>query len=71
MRVFVHGCAATPLKLLDALAEHGKHSTLRNVEMVHIHTEGPAIYTQPEYEGNSSPIVIFTDILSYKNDTCN
>ena len=52
MRVYVHGCAATPLALLDAMADHGASSRLHNVEVIHIHTEGPAIYTKPEYDGN-------------------
>jgi len=51
MRVFVHGCAATPLTLLDALARHGLAAKLRNVEMIHIHTEGPGVYVQPEFNG--------------------
>lgn len=37
-RVFVHGGAATPLALLRALAERG--AALRDVELVHLHTEG-------------------------------
>jgi len=51
MRVFVHGCAATPLTLLDALAKHGLKSKLKDVELIHIHTEGPAVCVQPEYDG--------------------
>ena len=51
MRVYVHGCAATPNALLEPLAKYGKAANLHNVEMIHIHTEGPALYAQPEYEG--------------------
>ena len=51
MRVFVHGCAATPLTLLEALAKHGLKSRLKDVELIHIHTEGPAECVQPEYDG--------------------
>lgn len=50
-KVFVHGAAATPNPLLEALSEHGLKSGLRNVELIHIHTEGPAIYSKPEFEG--------------------
>ncbi|MEO8797480.1 MAG: acetyl-CoA hydrolase/transferase C-terminal domain-containing protein [Polyangiaceae bacterium] len=46
-RIFVHGCAATPLRLLDALVQRA--DAFRNVELVHLHTEGPAVYTKPEY----------------------
>lgn len=51
MRVFVHGCAATPLTLLDALAKHGLAARLKDVELIHIHTEGPAVCVEPEYDG--------------------
>ena len=51
MRVFVHGCAATPMVLLEAAAKYGVAAKLKNVEMIHIHTEGPGIYAKPEYKG--------------------
>jgi len=47
----VHGCAATPLTLLDALAKHGLAARLKDVELIHIHTEGPAVCVEPEYDG--------------------
>lgn len=50
-RVYIHGAAATPVKLIEAMTEHGKKAKLRNVEIMHIHTEGPGTYNQPEYEG--------------------
>ncbi|XP_064649750.1 4-hydroxybutyrate coenzyme A transferase-like [Lineus longissimus] len=50
-RVFIHGAAATPIALIDALTKHGKQSRLKNVELIHIHTEGVAEYTKPEFEG--------------------
>ena len=51
MKVFVHGAAATPNLILDALCRHGKQSHLKNVQLFHIHTEGPALYNKPEFEG--------------------
>ena len=39
MRVFVHGGAATPLVLMDALLEEADR--LRDVELIHLHLEGP------------------------------
>jgi acyl-CoA hydrolase len=45
--VFVHGAAATPNTLLDALVE--QHDRLRVVELIHLHTFGEATYAQPEY----------------------
>ena len=51
MKVFVHGCAATPNYLLGKLADHGLKSNLKDVELIHIPTVGPAVYNEPEYEG--------------------
>jgi len=45
-RVFFHGMAATPTKLIEALV--GRSGELRDVEIVHLHTEGEAIYAAPE-----------------------
>ncbi|XP_076067130.1 succinyl-CoA:acetate/propanoyl-CoA:succinate CoA transferase isoform X2 [Oratosquilla oratoria] len=49
--VFVHGAAATPILLLKALTKHGKENNLSNVTICHIHTEGPALYAQPDCDG--------------------
>ena len=38
---------------LTALAKHGKDARLHDVELINIHTEGPALYAQPEYEANA------------------
>jgi acyl-CoA hydrolase len=45
-RVYVQAAAATPTILTKALAEIA--SELRNVEVCHLHTEGPAPYANPE-----------------------
>jgi acyl-CoA hydrolase len=44
-RVFIQGGAATPQRLVNALAE--RHTELNNIEIVHLHTEGDAPYVQP------------------------
>lgn len=49
-RVFIHAVAAAPLKLINAMTERA--SELRNVEIVHLHTEGDAPYTRPEFAEN-------------------
>uniref|UniRef100_A0A1W7R9E6 4-hydroxybutyrate coenzyme A transferase n=1 Tax=Hadrurus spadix TaxID=141984 RepID=A0A1W7R9E6_9SCOR len=49
--VFVHGAAATPRILVPAMAEYGKKAGLKDVTVCHIHTEGPAEYGLPEYQG--------------------
>lgn len=36
------------MELLEALTEHGKSAGLKNVQVCHMHTEGPALYCQPE-----------------------
>ena len=51
MKVFVHGGAATPLPLLDAVAKRGKEVGLKNVKLIHIHTEGSGEVVKPEYDG--------------------
>jgi acyl-CoA hydrolase len=45
-QLFVHGGAATPSVLLDALV--ARSSELRDVGIVHIHIEGPAPHVGPE-----------------------
>ena len=51
--MYVHGTSATPIPLLEAMAEHGKKAGLKNVQVIHIHAEGPGSYTKPEYDGMS------------------
>ncbi len=49
-RVFVQGACATPTPLIDALVARGNE--LRNVEIVHLHTYGPAHYTDEQWAGH-------------------
>lgn len=49
-RVFIHGGAATPLKLLDELIRQADR--LQNVELMHLHTMGNALYAAPKYVKN-------------------
>ncbi len=46
-RVFIHGGAATPVLLVDAMCR--RKDELENVEVVHLHTEGAALYATPAY----------------------
>ncbi|MBI3542487.1 MAG: acetyl-CoA hydrolase/transferase family protein [Deltaproteobacteria bacterium] len=46
-RVFLHGGSATPLALVDALVEQA--GRLRDVELIHLHTSGPARYASPDH----------------------
>ena len=46
-RIFIHGVAAAPHVLINALVDRA--SELRDVEIVHLHTEGPAPYSKLEF----------------------
>lgn len=46
-RVFIQGAAMTPLKLIDALVN--RYKSLENVEIIHMHTEGQAAYSEEPY----------------------
>lgn len=46
-RVFVHGVAAAPATLIEAMVDRA--SELRGVELVHLHTEGKARYAEPQF----------------------
>ncbi len=47
-RVFFQGAAMTPNELIDALCE--RYNELEDVEIISIHTEGDAKYTQEPYQ---------------------
>lgn len=46
-RLFIHTAGATPQALVQGLVERADE--LRNVNIYHMHTEGPAPYTDPKY----------------------
>ena len=48
-RIFIHGMAATPLHLIDALINRAEKNQLMDLEVLHLHTIGPAKYANPEY----------------------
>ena len=47
-RVYIHGMAAAPQTLINAMTERA--SDLRDVEIVHLHTDAPAPYAAPGME---------------------
>ena len=57
MNVFVHGSAATPTTLLEALA---KRTDVENVTLYHLHLEGPVPWTTPEHAGRFRSVSLFT-----------
>jgi acyl-CoA hydrolase len=56
-RVFIQGGAASPQRLINAMV--ARASELRNVEIVHLHTEGEAPYTKPEFRKSFSTRSLF------------
>lgn len=57
MRIFIHGAAATPVTLLDALA---RRRDLTNVTLYHLHTEGEMAFAAPEHQGRFHSVSLFT-----------
>jgi acyl-CoA hydrolase len=56
-RVFIQSVAAAPQTLIRALTARG--SELRGVEIYHLHTEGAAPYTAPEYASSFHTNALF------------
>jgi 4-hydroxybutyrate CoA-transferase len=56
MRVFVHGAAATPTILIEALA---RRRELADVTIYSLHTAGPAPFVEPEHEGRFFSVSLF------------
>jgi len=48
--VYIHTAAAVPQTLIKELVRRGK--SLNNVDIYHLHTEGSANYSKPEYKDN-------------------
>jgi acyl-CoA hydrolase len=57
MRVFVHGAAATPTPLIEALS---RREDLADVSLYHLHTTGPASFAEPDRAGRFRSISLFT-----------
>lgn len=57
MKLFIHGAAATPNPLIDALAARGD---LENVTTYHIHLEGKVPLAEPEHQGKIRMTSLFT-----------
>ena len=57
MRLFVHGAAATPTPLLEALV---RKAGLRDIELYHLHTNGPAPFVEPEHRDRFLSVSLFT-----------
>ncbi|PAA91586.1 hypothetical protein BOX15_Mlig005438g1 [Macrostomum lignano] len=58
--IFIHGGAATPNHLIDNMVNVAQEKKLKDIKLMHIHTEGPAKYNEPEYEGIFRSNSLFT-----------
>jgi acyl-CoA hydrolase len=56
-QVYVHGASATPSVLLDALV--ARADELRNVNMIHLHVEGPGPHLAPEVAASFRHLALF------------
>lgn len=56
MNVFIHGAAATPTPLLDAMC---RRADLTAVRLYHMHTEGPAPFLEPDCRDRFTSISLF------------
>jgi 4-hydroxybutyrate CoA-transferase len=57
MRIFVHGAAATPFPLLEALA---RRTDIEDVTLYHLHLEGPAPWLATEAARRFRSVSLFT-----------
>lgn len=49
--IHLSSVASAPKLLIDALCRRGEAGELKDVKIHHLHTEGPAPYTDPKFEG--------------------
>lgn len=50
-RVVIQGAVATPVLLVEAMTQYGKSANLKDVQICHLHTEGPVPYVENECLG--------------------
>lgn len=55
--IFIHTAAAAPQQLIKALT--ARHNELKDVQIYHLHTEGEAPYTNPEYKKSFKTFAFF------------
>ncbi|HEU4381970.1 MAG TPA: acetyl-CoA hydrolase/transferase C-terminal domain-containing protein [Anaeromyxobacteraceae bacterium] len=56
VKVFIHGAAATPTPLVDAMC---RRRDLEGVTLYHLHTSGPVHFADPESEGRFLSVSLF------------
>lgn len=50
-RIHMHSVSCAPQKLIQAMCERGRRKEFQNVRIQHLHIEGPAPYSNQEFEG--------------------
>ncbi len=50
-RIHIHSVACAPQGLIKALCERGRRKEIKDIKIQHLHTEGEAPYSAPEFEG--------------------
>ena len=55
-KVFIHGAAATPIPLIDAMCNR---TDLERVTLYHLHTQGSARFAEPEFAGRFYSVSLF------------
>lgn len=50
-RIHMHSVSCAPQKLIQAMCERGRRKEFHNVRIQHLHIEGPAPYSNQEFEG--------------------
>ncbi|MBQ1200825.1 MAG: 4-hydroxybutyrate CoA-transferase, partial [Alistipes sp.] len=49
--IHLSSVASAPQCLIKAMCERGRNGEFKDVHIDHLHTEGPAPYADPEFEG--------------------
>ncbi len=50
-RIHIHSVACAPQQLIQAMCKRGRNREFHHVRIQHLHTEGPAPYADPGFEG--------------------
>ncbi len=57
MNIFIHGAAATPTPLIEVLC---RRADLCDLNLFHLHTEGPAPFVAPQCQNRMTSVSLFT-----------
>ena len=69
--IHLSSVASAPKILIDALCARGEAGELKNVRIHHLHTEGPAPYADPKFDGVFFQNKFDFDVTFYQNTMSN